>query len=385
METNKLYAEKYENFQKAMNRQETAYVPNAICNNGGGLFWSGKTAFDVAGDHHAYAQALTSFLDEMWVDVNLMSGLTTTPRRDAAFPTAENRIAKDGTLTHLQTPFMKPEEYDQLIADPKGYIANVLLPRKYPYLYEDRETAKATMKVYAEEQVDLFLMQFGYTNKYLAETYGVHSCVNTGCMINTPLDHLFDYFRGFRGTLTDLRRQPAKVQAAMDAIWEYRSAAQTAGPFDSAKGFGFQPCHIPAYLSPKQYKELYWPYEKKYIEWIASNGGKLYLIMEGRWEKIMDCFLEVPKDSLVLAVDDDDFLKVHEVLGDHQILCGGLKAADTRLKKFDDIKDDIKRVIDTCAPGGGFLFCTDKGFLTPGDVNPTLIECYNFAHEYSKK
>lgn len=59
METNKLYAEKYENFQKAMNRQETAYVPNAICNNGGGLFWSGKTAFDVAGDHHAYAQALT--------------------------------------------------------------------------------------------------------------------------------------------------------------------------------------------------------------------------------------------------------------------------------------------------------------------------------------
>jgi len=49
------------------------------------------------------------------------------------------------------------------------------------------------------------------------------------------------------------------------------------------------------------------------------------------------------------------------------------------------MKDDIKRVIDTCAPGGGFIFSADKGFLTPGDVNPTLIECYNFAHEYSKK
>lgn len=385
METNKLFAEKYENFQKAINRQEGAYVPNAMTNTGGGLFWSGKTAFDVAGNHHAYAQAITSFLDETWMDASTMSGITTTPRRDAAFPTAENRLAADGTLTHLQTPLMKAEEYDQLIADPKGYIANVLLPRKYPYLYECRDVAKAALKVYAEEQVDNFVMQMGYTNKYLAETYGVYTCVDVTCMINTPLDYIFDYFRGFRGTLTDLRRQKDKIPAALEAIWEYRSAAQVAGPFDPSKGFAFQPCHIPAYLSPKQYKELYWPYEKKLIEWVASNGGKIFLAMEGRWENIMDCFLDVPKDSVVLNVDDDDFLKVHEVLGDHQILCGGLKLADTRLKTFDQIKDDIKRVIDTCAPGGGFIFSTDKGLLTPGDVNSTLIEAFNFAHEYSKK
>lgn len=99
----------------------------------------------------------------------------------------------------------------------------------------------------------------------------------------------------------------------------------------------------------------------------------------------MDCFLDAPKDSLVLAVDDDDIFKVHEMLGEHQIICGGLKLADTRLKKFDDIKDSIKRVIDTCAPGGGFIFSTDKNFVTPGDINPTLVECFNFAHEYSSK
>lgn len=385
METTQLYQQKYENYQKALNRQEAAYVPNLVTNTGGGLFWAGKTARDVAGDHLAYAKAMTSFMDEMWVDVNAMSGLTTTPRISDTFPTAENRLAADGTLTHLQTPHMKPEEYDQLIADPKGYIANVLLPRKYPYLFEDRAVAKEKLKVFAEEQVDNFVMQMGFTNRYIAETYGVSTCMDLTTMINTPLDHLFDFFRGFRGTLTDLRRHPDKVRAALDAIWEYRSAAMVAQPYDASKGFPFQPCHIPAYLSPKQYKELYWPYEKKLIEWIYSNGSKIFIAMEGRWENIMECFLEVPKDSVVLCVDDDDFLKVHECLGDHQILVGGLKTAGTRLKKFEDIKDDIKRVIDTCAPGGGFLFGADKGFLTPGDVNPTLIECYNFAHEYSSK
>ncbi len=385
MEMSKLYEQKYDAFQKAVSRQEGAWIPTAMTNNGGGLFWGGKTAFDVAGDHEAYAKAITSFLDEMWLDVNILSGLTTSPRRDAAFPTAENRLAADGTLTHLQTPMMKPEEYDQLIADPRAFIANVLLPRKYPYLFEDRDAAKKLLKIYAEEQLEILVVQMAYTNKYMTEHYGVHNCVNMGSMINTPLDHIFDYFRGFRGTLTDLRRQPDKVRAALDAIWEYESAPKMAAPYDASKGFPFQPCHIPAYLSPKQFKELYWPYEKRLIEWVSSAGGKIFLIMEGRWEKIMDCFLEIPKDSVVLAVDDDDFLKVHEVLGDHQILCGGLKLADTRLKKFEEIKDDIKRIIDTCAPGGGLIFSTDKGFLTPGDVNPTLIECFNFAHEYSKK
>ena len=384
MDTNALYAQKYDVFQKAVNRQEGAWVPLAMVNNGGGFFWSGKTARDVAGDQLAYARELTKFLDEMWLDLNIMSGLTTTPRRDDYFPTAENRLAENGTLTHLQTPMMKADEYDQLAADPRAFIANVLLPRKYPYLFENREKTKELLKVYAEENVGNMVLQMGFTNQYLKETYGVHTFMGGG-MINTPLDHLFDYFRGFRGTLTDLRRQPAKVQAALDAIWEYQSAAKVAVPFDTAKGYPFQPCHIPAYLSPKQYREFYWPYEKKLIEWIANSGGKILLVMEGRWENIWDCFLEVPKDSLVLSVDDDDFLKAHEVLGEHQILLGGLKLGDTRLKKFDQIKDDIKRVIDTCAPGGGLILNTDKGFLTPGDVNPTLIECYNFAHEYSKK
>lgn len=96
----------------------------------------------MAGNPDAYAKAITSFLDEMWVDANVLSGLTTTPRLNTVFPTSENRFAADGTLTHLQNPMMKPEEYDQLIENPKSFIANVLLPRKYPYLYESREKTK---------------------------------------------------------------------------------------------------------------------------------------------------------------------------------------------------------------------------------------------------
>ena len=360
-------------------------MPTGMINTGGGLFWEGKTAFELANNHEASAKAMTSFLDEMWFDVNFFSGLTASPRLDAAFPTVENRLAENGTLTHLQNPMMKADEYDQLIADPKAFIMNVLLPRKYSELYESRDAAKKALKVFAEEELDIFVMQIAATNKYLAEHYGVPTGVNMQYVLNTPLDHIFDFFRGFRGTLTDLRRQPDKIRSALESIWEYRNAKQMAKPFDASKGFAYQPCHIPAYLNPKQFAEVYWPYEKKIIEWVAASGGKIMLIMEGHWGNLMRYFLEVPKDSLVLVVDDDDILEVKRVLGNHQIIAGGLSLAETRLKPFDQIKDSIKKVIDACAPGGGFIFNTDKGFLTPGDINPTLIECYNFAHEYSSK
>lgn len=385
METNKLFELKYGNYQKALNRQEGAYVPNAASNSCGTLFWAGKTVWDLEGDRQGYAEAVTKVFDEVWVDVCSSNSITTTPRQDRAFPTAENRLSKDGTMMHLQLSPMKAEEYDQLILNPAEFVANVLLPRKHAFLYEDRNAAKEALKVYAEESFFNYVQQTAITNKLLVDKYGIYTFMNGGIVVNTPLDHLFDFFRGFRGTLTDLRRHPEKVKAALEAIWEYRWADMITKPYDAKAGYAFQPCHIPAYLSPKQYKELYWPYEKKLIEWVYNSGSKMFIMLEGRWENVWECFLDVPKDSCVLHIDDDDFLKAHEVLGHHQILYGGLKMTDVRLKSFDMIKDDVKRVIDTCAPGGGFLFSSNKAWLTPGDVNQTLIDALNFAHEYSSK
>lgn len=58
-------------------------------------------------------------------------------------------------------------------------------------------------------------------------------------------------------------------------------------------------------------------------------------------------------------------------------------------QKYDNFRKALSRqegdyVPNAMANNGGFLFCTDKGLLTRGDINPTLIACYNFAHEYSK-
>ena len=68
-------------------------------------------------------------------------------------------------------------------------------------------------------------------------------------------------------------------------------------------------------------------------------------MLEGRWENVWECFKEVPKDSFILHIDDDDIIKAKEVLGDYQIIEGGLKMASVRTDSPEKIKDDVKKII----------------------------------------
>lgn len=386
MNHNELLKQKRSNLQKALNREEGSFVPNVVAAGSAMVAHVGKTLRDVIDDPMKYAEALTDVYKEMWVDGYFYMGAVSTFKLQEIWDTAENFFGPDEiTLEHVQLSPMKAEEYPLLIEDPDRYVSEVLLPRKYPKLFADQDYAKKALKVYAEEKFHILIACESAARKMMAEKYGIEGVLNLQERIEPPLDLIFDYFRGFRGTLTDLRRQNANVRNALEKLWNVRCAPFVEKPFDPSAGFAYQVPHIPAYLSPKQFEELYWPHEKKYIERVAAAGGKIEILMEGRWEHIWHHFLELPKDCCILHVDDDDIFKAYAELGQHQIICGGLRAADVRLKSFDAIKDDIKRVIDTCAPGGGFLFATDKIWSSPGDMNQTLIEAMNFAHEYSSK
>lgn len=386
MGNTELLEQKRANVQKALNREEGDYVPNIMASGSATVAYAGKTLRDVLEDPQAYAQALTAIYDEMWVDAYFYTGAISTFVLQKVWDTAENYFGPDDiTLEHVQLSPMKSEEYPLLAENPDRFVAEVLLPRKYPKLYEDPVYAREALKVYAREKFRALIEDGSAATAVLKDQYGMECLLSLQERIETPLDLIFDYFRGFRGTLTDLRRQPEMVRAALEKLWEVRCEPLMSRPFDVSAGFAYQVPHIPSYLSPKQYEELYWPHEKKFIERVAAAGGKTEILLEGRWEKIWHLFLELPKDCLILHVDDDDFFKAYEALGQHQIICGGLRSADIRLKSMEELKDQVKRVIDTCAPGGGFLLATDKIWSSPGDVNQNLIDVFNFAHEYSSK
>ena len=386
MENNALLEQKRSNLIKTLNREEPDYVPNLITASCATVAWTGQKVTDIIDDPEAYVKALTDVFGEMWADGNIFMATLFTPKRSEIFETVQNKFGPDGvTPEHIQASPMKPDEYDQFNSDFRGFITNVLLPRMYPRLYTDREYAKKALKVYAEDGFYCMAQLTALTTKILEEKYGITDVVTFADNWEHPMDSLFDRFRGFRGTLTDLRRHPDDVKAALETIWQNKTLPAIQKPLSGHMPYACQMPHIPAYLSPKQFDELYWPYEKKLIERVANAGHKTYIMLEGHWNRVWEHFLELPKDCCILHVDDDDLFEAYKVLGQHQIIMGGIKMSDIRSGTIDTLKDKIKRIIDTCAPGGGFMFSSDKAWIAPGDVNQVLIDAFNFAHEYSSK
>ncbi len=383
MPENTLYEQKHENLMKALNRQGADYVPTILASSCAEVAWTGQKVTDVIGDVNAYVKAMTDVFKVMWGDANTFSGTLFTPSIADVIEPVQNKFGPDGvTPEHVQMPQMEREEYDALIEDPFGFVANVLLPRKYPRMFEDRAYAKDVLKKIAADKAYAMGILFGATSKTLSEEYGITDMCNFAEVFSNPVDTLFDYLRGFKGTLTDLRRQPDKVKAACDKLWETYNLPQMQGT-PATFPYACHMTHIAPYLSPKQFYEIYWPYEKAWIERAAAAGSKVWIMLEGRWENVWECFKEVPKDSCILHIDDDDIFKAKEVLGDYQILEGGLKMASVRTDSKEKVLEDTKKIIDACQIGDGFLFGTDKAWIAPGDVNQNLIDAFNYAHEYS--
>lgn len=388
MAVNKLLEEKQSNLIHTLNREEPKSVPSLITSSCAQVAWTGQKVTDIIYDPDKYVKAMTDVYGEMWVDGNIFSATMFTPRKPAMFPNAQNKFGPDGvTPEHVQRSPMKDDEYDLFNRDLLGYIRNVILPRMHPEFYSDPEHAREALKVIAEDSAYCMVTLMNKQTEVCRDKYGITDVVTFADNWENPLDSLFDRFRGFRGTLTDLRRHPKEVKQALDTIWNTFTLPAISRPLigGGKMPYACQMAHIPAYLSPKQFDELYWPYEKKLIERVADQGGKSYIMIEGHWKNVWHHFLDVPKDSCILHVDDDDLFDAYKELGQHQIIMGGVRMADIRTKKLDDLKDQIKKMIDTCAPGGGYFFATDKAWIAPGDVNQTLIDVFNFAHDYSTK
>lgn len=384
MNKEKLLAERTKNFIKATNRDKPEYVP-VLANPAPGVVSYAKTTLkDVIDDEEKCLDALLKIFDDLYCDATISHGFAYLPHAKDTFGYAQNILGPDGvTIEHLQQSFMKEDEYSLLIKDSNAFVSDVLVKRKYPFLFaDDIEKVKEMMKS------ALYDFWYAYVNipdkliERLEKNYGVPTITNGWLMVFNPLDILFDSLRGFTGTTTDLRRHKSEVKESLEILWQTR--CNHFEEVDCTYPYGAQWPHIPAYMNIKQFEELYWPYEKKMIENLYKNGNKLFMLAEGKWMHLLDYFRDVPKDSVIIHCDDDDVIEVSKKIGDWQIIAGGANLHRTRMASKEDNIEYTKKVIDECAGRGAFIFTTDKNWTCPGDVNQNLIDIYRFAHEYGK-
>ena len=136
-------------------------------------------------------------------------------------------------------------------------------------------------------------------------------------IFKAPMDIIADKLRGYLGLVDDLFQQPDKVVAACEALMPhlYQVAKMTADPDKLVPiGYWMHRGGVP-FVSPEIFRNVYWATVKPIIEELWDDGHQTLFYAEGKWDHHLEAFAELPEQSIVFHVDQDDIFKAHRILG----------------------------------------------------------------------
>ncbi|MFZ7133562.1 MAG: uroporphyrinogen decarboxylase family protein [Eubacteriales bacterium] len=285
----------------------------------------------------------------------------------------------DDFVQHPEVTGLLAEEYDQYIEDPFKCIVDTVIPRLYPKLVEGEFSGMNFLRaMISENQVK---------SKYLAGCAAIekkHGIINIRRgAFEAPFDFIADLLRGFTGVSMDVRRDPARLLAAVEATTPlmYR-LAKILNPNPGTVPSIFMPLHMPSYLRTKDFEKLYWPSFKKIVCDLVNDGYTIQIFFEKNWTRYYEYLQELPT-GVIAYFEEDDLGVAKEKIGKKLCLMGNFPITMLRLNTKQECIDKAKEILDKAAPGGGYLFCMDKSILTLADAKPeNLIAVSEFVHEY---
>ena len=373
------YANEAKDFKAKNKRLVTALrggtpdrVPSLVQHMTWGFGYSKTNIEEVYTDRMRQIDGCTAFLKDIYTDANFIPCLD--------FPLGFNRILKpekpqyrinpDGfSMQHVENSPMLPEEYGELAADPRAFIANVLLPRRYPLLNQPYPVNYELLKkVYDEEMYFIGSITAGV--EYVKKTYGVPA-FGSGVSYIAP-DFCFDFLRGFKGLMIDIRRKTPHMKEAFAALNQYEIRNKLSRL--KKDEIVFIPLHAATFMNEKNYQEFYWPYLKEYCEAIIARKAIPALYLEGDWTSHLESLLDFPAHTLCVMVENGDLAHFKKTVGGKISIVGGIPVIALRDCTPAESVDAAKRALDILAPGGGYIFSEDKILLSPADAAPENLK-----------
>jgi len=355
--------------------------------------YAGYTCQEVAHDYEkAFAAARKCAADFDWDAVvgNMVyvwTGLTQAiGLKYYATPGIE--ISPDTGFQYLEPPpekaFMQPEDYDQLIEDPTGYLFNVWLPRVSKYVSPMGEpTSFLNNLSFLRGGMAMlsYFNAFGVQNERLRKESGTVSAI--AGILKAPFDILADKLRGYVGLTMDLFERPEKVLAACEALMPHLTYVALSGA-DPEKNVPIsiwlhRGC-VP-FVTREQFDRFYWPTLKPIIEELWSKGHQVLFYAEGDWNAHLDSFAELPDQSIIFHVDRADIFEVHRKIGHKFCISGGIPNFLLAYRTPDEVRAYCKKVIDGVARDGGYIM--DASAIVQNDAKVENIRAMtDFTREY---
>jgi uroporphyrinogen-III decarboxylase len=292
---------------------------------------------------------------------------------------AGHGLADDAGWQFADEEVMKADEYDELIYDPSDFIVRKYWPRAYtklaglaglsplregqgyfsgPFAFAafgtpaGREALEALRE--AGEAALKTVMALGAHGQRLAEAGFPQTW---GAIAAPPFDLVGDFLRGRKGVILDMFRQPEKLEAAAQKLLATSIEMAVRGAAMSHNPRVFIAIHggVEGFMSLDQYKRFYWPTLQQLLVALAERDLNPFVLVEGSSNTRLETMADVPAGKVCYWFDHVDMRRAKEVLGGKACIAGNVPIALLSVGTPDQVRAYCNDLIDTVAPGGGFI------------------------------
>ncbi|MFZ7132421.1 MAG: uroporphyrinogen decarboxylase family protein [Eubacteriales bacterium] len=329
-------------------------------------------------------EAFKKIYERVYVDVSYGTGNLIPLKMMSNFGEGIYQVTEAGVQikgSHGAT--MNDFEYSELIENPKAYIMEKVLPRKYPILKQNQDIVAKTWK---KSMFD-FLAWTNYEKKafkVIEEKLGV-PVVTKGATFLPP-DILLDFLRDFVGTTGDIRRRPQEFIDACDALFPMMfGLAQASNPKPDKSTMVFIPLHLPTYLKPKDFEKFYFPSMKKMTTELLNSGRRVMYYMENDWLPYLDLLQDLPDGDIFGMFEGGNLKTIKDKIGNKFCIGGGMPVNILKHGTVSECVDVAKKCLDELAPGGGYIFGLDMNLLNKDDAKiENLAAVCEYVHVNGK-
>jgi uroporphyrinogen-III decarboxylase len=303
---------------------------------------------------------------------------------------------------YVEKILMSEDEYASLLKDPSDFSFRVLMPRvvgalealktfpplsslmgmpigfAYPFT---RQEVRASFQKLIEAGTELEKFQ-AHLMTVNRDAVAAGFPMSMGGLALAPFDMIADHLRGTQGSAIDMYRHPEELLEATDMILEQMIERTIA----SVNAMGVFTVNFPlhkgddTFMSNKQFEKFYWPSLKKLIMSLINEGIMVSLFCEGRYNNRLEYIGDFPKGWVTWQFDQTDMARAKRIIGNNCCIVGNVPASLLSFGKIEEVKACCRKLIETCAPGGGYVL---TGGTAVTEAKPENLRAFmEVAREY---
>jgi uroporphyrinogen-III decarboxylase len=115
---------------------------------------------------------------------------------------------------------------------------------------------------------------------------------------------------------------------------------------------------------------------KKVLDALINAGIMVSLFAEGRYNRRLEYIKDFPKGWVQWQFDQTDMAEAKKIVGNTCCIAGNVPSSIILTGTARDVKEYCRKLIETCAPGGGYIL---SGGASATEARPENLRAFMAA------